>query len=1321
HILQMGRHDGFSPHKEMRRSTRTRATVYKSLGENELGIGTHLGLSHTQMRDVLAAANTVLVRDRQQELHHSSGRYPTRSSARFGPVGDSTEDEEDEHRHQPRRSTRRNSHVFFEGDDDDASRDVPDDKSPPPRNSRPPKRRRAMLDSEDDEPTSSRAKDNVEEGGGIYDRVKSRHKDATPMGEKSGAPTKNSPPSTTRSSRHERRVREAEKAQTSAAIEAVEEAEHRDDEEEESESEEEQEPRQYPLRERRERKTVERYGSVQSRPKINERRSVRNFHRHDERMEMRKKQRDFRRRMARSDSSSTDATDDEAGGSGTKRRGSSRRQDDDDERFEQRKEKSMAKSRQRFLPINISAKDLSTSSNVVRERLRQAGASCSDIDPMTIDNTVLFDQVGGLDGHLQTLKEVVLFPMMYPEIFDRFKINPPKGCIFYGPPGTGKTLVARALANECAKGAKKVAFFMRKGADCLSKWVGESERQLRLLFDQAYAMRPSIIFFDEIDGLAPVRSSRQDQIHASIVSTLLALMDGLDSRGEVVVIGATNRLDTIDPALRRPGRFDRELKFSLPDSAARRDILEIHTKEWGGCKPAPEVIEWLADGSSGYCGADLKFLCTEAVLIALRERYPHIYMSSERLALDPNQVIIEQRHLQDAMRRITPASRRDLSIPCRPMEPRTSLINRRTLDQLMSTRIPAGYRQSSGVFQSGIGSSQLEKVVKALESRPIVPAVRLLLTGTSLRCDTGQSSFLLPALLSKLDHLPIFSLAVGKLFADGRPEETLAQTMQSALRAAATTPAILLLPNIDQWYAVVPPSVSHMLATALENLTGFTSLLLLATCDGTLEKTGGETPALRGLFRMANVFEVPVPSDKERRAYMEYITRPALVPPKKFDPSAYPAPPVATEANVAPRKLSDREVTELKKLYEGQEREFRIFLRDILARLMRDRRFHIFNNPVEVEDAQDYYEIIARPMCLSDMMGKIDRREYRNPDQFVADINLIMSNALEYNPPDSEGRIIRHAAVALRDMCDALLDMELDEKFVEKMKESARLLKEGGVKMKREELPFTKTLPQKFTSSAAAAGFMNGLNGEKKEEEGGEGEEHDESGEEEEMDQDGPSTSAAGASHKAPTSSKRKRRRLGTYSLKRAKSIVRKSDRARGHSKTPEDQERKSAAMDDQAAESMDSIDDSSRGRVSDESASGDALESRKSSREEKRSSSGAVTAAAAAGGSPAERESGQSDSSLDKSGEEIREMEGGEEKMEEEEEMKEVLRIDEEKMREVVEKCTSLTREWPTPELERLAAALIHEIDLKRECWDRRNLPSTLLQIAESWRYEDE
>jgi SpoVK/Ycf46/Vps4 family AAA+-type ATPase len=187
------------------------------------------------------------------------------------------------------------------------------------------------------------------------------------------------------------------------------------------------------------------------------------------------------------------------------------------------------------------------------------------------------------------------------------------------------------------KAGQSVAFFMRKGADCLSKYVGEAERQLRMLFEQAYRMQPSIIFFDEIDGLAPVRSSRQDQIHNSIVSTLLALMDGLDDRGRVVVIGATNRIDTIDPALRRPGRFDRELLFTLPSKVGRRSILDIHTRNWS--PPLPLTLkEELSSLAVGYCGADIKALCTEAALQALRRSYPQIYDSAEKLLIDVHSI-----------------------------------------------------------------------------------------------------------------------------------------------------------------------------------------------------------------------------------------------------------------------------------------------------------------------------------------------------------------------------------------------------------------------------------------------------------------------------------------------------------------------------------------------------------------------------------------------------------------------------------------------------------------------------------------------------------
>ena len=166
-------------------------------------------------------------------------------------------------------------------------------------------------------------------------------------------------------------------------------------------------------------------------------------------------------------------------------------------------------------------------------------------------------------------------------------------------------------------------------------------------------MRPSVIFFDEIDGLAPVRSSRQDHIHSSIVSTLLALMDGLDSRGEVIIIGATNRIDSIDPALRRPGRFDREILFKLPGADARKQILKIHTSEWEQ-KPGEEFLNEIATKTAGYCGADLKALCTESVLNALRRTYPAVYKTQKKIHIDMMNINPIEKDFKNSMKSITP-------------------------------------------------------------------------------------------------------------------------------------------------------------------------------------------------------------------------------------------------------------------------------------------------------------------------------------------------------------------------------------------------------------------------------------------------------------------------------------------------------------------------------------------------------------------------------------------------------------------------------------------------------------------------------------------
>lgn len=288
----------------------------------------------------------------------------------------------------------------------------------------------------------------------------------------------------------------------------------------------------------------------------------------------------------------------------------------------------------------------------------------ADADPLGVNQDVDFSKVGGLEGHIDQLKEMVQMPLLYPELFLKFKVTPPRGVLFHGPPSTGKTLLARALAAQIGSGGRKITFYMRKGADTLSKWVSEAERQLRLLFEEARKTQPSIIFFDEIDSLAPVRSSKQEQIHASIVSTLLALIDSIDGRGQVIVIGATNRPDNIDPALRRPGRFDREFYFPLPNVDARLSIINIHTNGWG---IDDAFKNSLAHVTKGYGSADLRALYTEAALNSIQRTYPQIDSSNEKLKVDADKIKVTAKDFILPVKKMIPSSKRATSSSAAPL------------------------------------------------------------------------------------------------------------------------------------------------------------------------------------------------------------------------------------------------------------------------------------------------------------------------------------------------------------------------------------------------------------------------------------------------------------------------------------------------------------------------------------------------------------------------------------------------------------------------------------------------------------------------------
>jgi transitional endoplasmic reticulum ATPase len=271
---------------------------------------------------------------------------------------------------------------------------------------------------------------------------------------------------------------------------------------------------------------------------------------------------------------------------------------------------------------------------------------------------VSYEDIGGLGNQVQRIREMIELPLKYPEVFERLGIDPPKGVFLYGPPGTGKTLIVRAVANETD------AYFIHiSGPEIMGKFYGESEERLRKVFADAQANAPAIIFIDEIDAIAPKREDMggEKQVEKRVVAQLLSLMDGLESRGKVIVIGATNIPNTIDPALRRPGRFDRELSVSIPDKNGRLEILEIHTR---GMPLATDVsLEKLAEITHGFVGADLEALAREAAMTAIRKILP---MIDYELAEIPYELLMKLEisldNFYDAMKEVEPSAIREVFV-----------------------------------------------------------------------------------------------------------------------------------------------------------------------------------------------------------------------------------------------------------------------------------------------------------------------------------------------------------------------------------------------------------------------------------------------------------------------------------------------------------------------------------------------------------------------------------------------------------------------------------------------------------------------------------
>ncbi|XP_012272865.1 ATPase family AAA domain-containing protein 2 [Orussus abietinus] len=464
-----------------------------------------------------------------------------------------------------------------------------------------------------------------------------------------------------------------------------------------------------------------------------------------------------------------------------------------------------------------------------------------------------FSCVGGLEKQVKIVKDMVLFPLMYGDVYAKFNLRPPRGLLFYGPPGTGKTLVASALAGECSNSERKVSFIARKGSDCLSKWVGESEKKLQKVFTRAQQTKPCIIFFDEVDGLAPIRSNRQDFVHASVVSTLLALMDGLDNNSEVIVIGATNRLDAIDPALRRPGRFDRELYFPLPCYAARKDILSIHVKSWKQ-KPPQKFLAYLASKTVGYCGSDLQALCVEAVMCCVRRNYPQIYSSKSKHHINERSLKVEKQDFLKARQNIVPASHRVTIAPVKCLSNKMQPMLQESLAIIVSRLemlCPTGMLTSDNITGSACSRSS--------------GCPRILLCGL----DDCHTRHLGPALLHTLEHLPCHILDVTTLFEEtGRAaEEAIIQKVKAARH---TLPSLLYVPDLLAWWDLVDEAARVVFASLLRGLDRTVHMLVLTTANCSLAGLPEEISSLFDEYQ-GEVYEVRPPGLPERQAFFKQI------------------------------------------------------------------------------------------------------------------------------------------------------------------------------------------------------------------------------------------------------------------------------------------------------------------------------------------------------------------------------------------------------------------------------------------------------------------
>ncbi|CAE6489664.1 CDC48 family AAA ATPase [Candidatus Nitrosotenuis uzonensis] len=467
-----------------------------------------------------------------------------------------------------------------------------------------------------------------------------------------------------------------------------------------------------------------------------------------------------------------------------------------------------------------------------------------------MDNTIpriTYDDLGGLKKEVQKIREMVELPMRHPEIFDKIGIEAPKGVLLYGPPGTGKTLLAKALAGET-----NAHFTSISGPEIMGKYYGESEERLREIFKQAEENTPSIIFIDEIDSIAPKRDEVTGEVEKRVVSQLLTLMDGMKSRGKVVVIAATNRPDSIDPALRRPGRFDREIEIGIPDEEGRLEILNIHTRGM----PVDEKVnlEQIARITHGFVGADLEALAKEAAMRSLRRILPEINLDQEKISSEILQKIkILDEDFKEALKEVKPSALREVLVE----------IPNVTWDEV------GGLESLKEELKEAVEWPLKHK--EAFKYVDVSPAKGILLHGPP-----GTGKTLIAKALAKMTESNFISVKGPELLSKwvGESEKGVREVFRKARQAS---PCIIFFDEID---ALIPKrgggdsshvteSVVSQILTEIDGLEELHGVLVI----GATNRLDIVDSALLRPGRFDRIIEVPKPDAAGRKHIFEIHTR----------------------------------------------------------------------------------------------------------------------------------------------------------------------------------------------------------------------------------------------------------------------------------------------------------------------------------------------------------------------------------------------------------------------------------------------------------------